>query len=258
MLGMHEGKNVLVTGGSNGIGRGIVERFIKDGANVLIADIDSKSGEELVKELGSKVIFHNCNVVEESNLLTAINMLVKEFGSLDIMINNAGYAIWKSILDTPTSEWKNILDINLTSIFLGTKLAARQMTKQGNGGCIVNASSGGGRHGVANVSHYCATKAAIIMFSQSAALEFAKDRIRVNCYAPGHIETPMMDNLLKSIAEKEKISNDEAYKKLLETVPWGRWGKPSDVANAVSWYCSDDAEYITGQCFAMNGGELPW
>jgi NAD(P)-dependent dehydrogenase (short-subunit alcohol dehydrogenase family) len=96
------------------------------------------------------------------------------------------------------------------------------------------------------------------MMSQAAAGEWASHKIRVNCYTPGHIETPMMEGLLKDIGDAQGMTRDEAYKMLEDTVPWGRWGKPEDVAATVSWLCTNDAEYISGQCIAMNGAELPW
>ena len=258
MVERHLGRVVIVTGGAKGIGRGIVERFIGDGANVLIADIDSEAGNELAIKLGENAVSIACDVRDEDQLKIVLKKAVDTFGQLDIMVNNVGYAMRSPIVETDIDAWRSIVDTNLTGVFLGTKLAAQQMIRQGFGGCIVNASSGGGRQGVANVAHYCATKAAIIVFSQGAALEFAKHKIRVNCYTPGHIETPMMNNLLETIAEDESISGNEAYEMLKNTVPWGRWGRPEDVANAVSWHCSAEAEYITGQCFAMNGGQLPW
>ena len=248
----------LVTGGAKGIGRGIVERLIRDGARVVIADIDEEQNRQLASNYGAAAVPVVCDVRQEDQVRAAVEVAVEHYGALDIMVNNAGYAMRVPILETEAEAWRDIVDTNLTGVFFGTKIAAGQMIAQNRGGCIINASSGAGRHGVAQVSHYCATKAAIIMFSQSAALEFAPHNIRVNCYTPGHIETPMMEKLLETIGRSENMSRNDAYNMLRKTVPLGRWGTPSDVANAVSWYCTDDAEYITGQCFAMNGGELPW
>jgi len=132
------------------------------------------------------------------------------------------------------------------------------MIEQGRGGVIVNASSGGGRHGVPNFAHYCASKAAVIMLSQSAAIELAPHKIRVNCYTPGHIKTPFWRDIASGYAEVAGITEDEAIAAFEDTVPWGRFGTPEDVAGAVSWLASDDAEYVSGQCIAMNGAELPW
>jgi NAD(P)-dependent dehydrogenase (short-subunit alcohol dehydrogenase family) len=166
--------------------------------------------------------------------------------------------MFSPIVETAADDWRRMMDVNINGIFLGMKAGAQQMIAQGKGGAIINASSGGGRKGVPNFAHYCATKAAVIMMSQAAAGEMAPHRIRVNCYTPGHVETPMMSGLLDKIAGAQGTSRDEAYQALEDEVPWGRWGKVEDVAAAVSWLSCNDAEYITGQCIAMNGGQLPW
>lgn len=254
----HRGKTAVVTGGANGIGRGIVERLYADGANVVIADIDMAAATSLVETLGAKAVALETDVRDEAALASSIAQAVERFGALDIMVNNAGYIMFSPIVETAAEDWCRMMDVNINGIFLGMKAGAQQMIAQGNGGTIINASSGGGRKGVPNFAHYCATKAAIIMMSQAAAGELAPHRIRVNCYTPGHVETPMMSGLLDKIAGAQGSTRDEAYQALEDEVPWGRWGKVEDVAAAVSWLCCDDAEYITGQCIAMNGGQLPW
>jgi NAD(P)-dependent dehydrogenase (short-subunit alcohol dehydrogenase family) len=258
MAARHEGRVAIVTGGASGIGKGCVERYVADGASVVIADIATDNAEALAATLGDKVRAITCDVTDEAQVTAMVDQTISHFGRLDFMVNNAGFVIWRSLLDTSAETWRNMMDVNITGIFLSMKAGAKAMIDQGEGGVIINASSGGGRHGVANVGHYCATKAAIIMMSQAAAGEWASHKIRVNCYTPGHIETPMMEGLLKDIGDAQGMTRDEAYKMLEDTVPWGRWGKPEDVAATVSWLCTDDAEYISGQCIAMNGAELPW
>jgi acetoin reductase-like protein len=254
----HQGKTAVVTGGANGIGRGIVERLYADGANVVIADIDMAAATSLVESLGAKAVALETDVRDEAALASSIAQTVERFGTLDIMVNNAGYIMFSPIVETAAEDWRRMMDVNINGIFLGMKAGAQQMIAQGEGGTIINASSGGGRKGVPNFAHYCATKAAIIMMSQAAAGELAPHRIRVNCYTPGHVETPMMSGLLDKIAGAQGSTRDEAYQALEDEVPWGRWGKVEDVAATVSWLCCEDAEYITGQCIAMNGGQLPW
>ena len=258
MAGRHDGKVALVTGGANGIGRGCVERFAADGASVIIADIDMDEARAVEARCGDKVAAVECDVRDEAQCDAATAEAVRRFGRLDFMVNNAGYIIYSPVVETHADDWRRIIDVNITGIFLSMKAGAKRLIEQGEGGVIINASSGGGRHGVPNFSAYCSSKAAIIMMSQAASGELAAHRIRVNCYTPGHVETPMMFGLLDTIGEKQGMTRDEAYDMLQNTVPWGRWGQPSDVAGAVSWLCSDDAEYITGQCIGMNGGELPW
>lgn len=258
MSDRHSGKTAVVTGGANGIGRGIVERLHADGANVVIADIDMASATALADTLGANAQAIETDVRDEAALSSCVTQAVEQFGDLNIMVNNAGYIMFSPIVETAAEDWRRMMDVNINGIFLGTKVGAQQMIAQGKGGIIVNASSGGGRKGVPNFAHYCATKAAIIMMSQAAAGELAPHRIRVNCYTPGHVETPMMSGLLDKIAGAQDLTRDDAYQALKDEVPWGRWGKVEDVAAAVSWLACDDAEYITGQCIAMNGGQLPW
>ncbi|MDA0367855.1 MAG: SDR family NAD(P)-dependent oxidoreductase [Proteobacteria bacterium] len=258
MAERHAGKTALVTGGANGIGRGIVERLHRDGANVVVADIDMTAGRALETALGSRVVALETDVRDEAAITASVEQAVTRFGRVDIMVNNAGYIMFSPVVETSADDWRRMMDVNINGIFLGMKAGAKQMIAQGTGGSIVNASSGGGRKGVPNFAHYCATKAAIIMMSQAAAGELAGNRIRVNCYTPGHVETPMMNGLLDTIAGTQGTTREQVYQALEDEVPWGRWGKVEDVAATVSWLCSDDAEYITGQCIAMNGGQLPW
>jgi acetoin reductase-like protein len=258
MADRHVGKTALITGGANGIGRGIAERLYRDGANVVIADIAMDAARALEKSLGPRAAAVETDVRDEAAVDAAVDAAVSRFGQLDMMVNNAGYIMFSSVVDTGAEDWRRMMDVNVNGVFLGMRAGARQMIAQGSAGSIVNASSGGGRKGVPNFAHYCATKAAIIMMSQAAAGELATHRIRVNCYTPGHVETSMMNGLLDKIAGAQGISRDQVYKALEDEVPWGRWGRVEDVAATVSWLCSDDAEYITGQCIAMNGGQLPW
>ena len=200
----------------------------------------------------------SCDVTDETAVAAAVAATVAAFGSLDISVNNAGIIFVSPIVESDVDQWRRLVDVNIIGVYLGTREAARQMIDQGQGGVIINASSGGGRHGVPNFAHYCASKAAVIMLSQSAALELAPHKIRVNCYAPGHIRTPFWEKIASGYAEVAGITPDEAIQAFEETVPWGRFGTPEDVAGAVTWLASDDAEYVSGQCIAMNGAELPW
>lgn len=257
-MSMHQHKVAVVTGGAHGIGRGCVERLLRDGARVVIADVDIDAALELAATADGRAIAVETDVTEEDSVEQAVQQTVERFGRLDIMINNAGIIFVSPLVDATVEQWRRILDVNVVGVFLGSRAAARQMIDQGDGGVIINASSGGGRHGVPNFSHYCATKAAIIMLSQSLAIELAPHRIRVNCYTPGHIQTPLWDTIAAGFAEQTGQTRDETVEGFLQTIPWGRFGTPADVANTVSWLCSDDAEYVSGQSIAMNGAELPW
>jgi acetoin reductase-like protein len=256
--GIHAGKTVIVTGGAKGIGRGIVERFVRDGANVVIGDVDMDSAREVVEATNGKAVAIHADVTDESSIDNLVAQAVQHFGEVNIMVNNAGIIFVSPLVEAKLEDWRRILDINVIGIFLGCKAGARQLIAQGKGGVIINASSGGGRHGVPNFAHYCATKAAVIMLSQSLALELAAHKIRVNCYTPGHIQTPLWDSIADGFSALSGKTREETIEMFRQSVPWGRFGTPADVANTVSWLCTDDAEYISGQCIAMNGAELPW
>jgi NAD(P)-dependent dehydrogenase (short-subunit alcohol dehydrogenase family) len=162
------------------------------------------------------------------------------------------------VVEMGFADWKGVMDVNVNSVFLGSRAAARAMIAQGRGGVIVNASSGAGRRGVPNLSHYCASKAAILMLTQSLAIELAPHRIRANCYVPGHIETPFWGGIADGFAKVTGQTPEAVVEGFRQTVPWGRFGTPDDVAAAVSWLASPDAEYVSGQAIAMNGAEFPY
>lgn len=254
----HSGKVAVVTGGANGIGRGCVERLIEDGASVVIADVDLVGAAEIVARASDRAAFIATDVTDEEAVEAAYELAESRFGRVDISINNAGIIFVAPLVQSTSEQWRRLLDVNVMGVVHGSRSAARRMIESGSGGVIINASSGGGRHGVANFAHYCASKAAITMLSQSLAIELAPHRIRVNCYAPGHIQTPLWDGIADGFGALAGLSRDETLASFLETIPWGRFGTPRDVANAVSWLCTDDAEYMSGQCIAMNGAELPW
>lgn len=254
----HEGKVAVVTGGAKGIGGGIAERLGADGASVVVADVDEMGARELAATLGDRGHAVRCDVTDEAQVEAAVQAAFDRFGRLDIMVNNAGIVHVAPLTETTVADWDRIFDINVKGMFLGSKVAGRRLVEQGEGGCIVNAASGAGRHGVPNFSHYCATKASAIILSQSLALELAPHQIRVNCYAPGHTMTPLWDTIAEQFGAMQGLTRDETLKMFLDSVPMGRFGTPADVAGAVSWLCSEDASYVTGQVIAMNGGELPW
>lgn len=256
--GIHDGKVVVVTGGAHGIGRGCVERFLADGANVVIADIDTEAAQALADGTDGQAVAVHADVTDEDSVERAVQHAVDRFGRLDVMVNNAGVIFVAPLVEATAEQWRRILDVNVVGIFLGSRAAARRMIAQGQGGVIINASSGGGRHGVPNFAHYCATKAAVLMMSQSLAIELAPHRIRVNTYAPGHIQTPLWDTIAEGFAVRTGQTKEQTVEAFLKTIPWGRFGTPADVAATVSWLCTADAEYINGQAIAMNGAELPW
>lgn len=246
----HAGKSVLVTGSASGIGLGIVDRFLAEGAQVAGFDLNPTPRDAVLSITG--------DATNEQDMDRAITQTVAKQGGLDIMVCNAGIIAVTPVVDMTYSEWKRVMDVNVDSVFLGSRAAARQMIAQGRGGAIINASSGAGRRGVPNLSHYCASKAAILMLTQSLAIELAPHKIRANCYVPGHIETPFWGGIATGFAAQWNKSPKDVIEGFRATVPWGRFGTPDDVAAAVSWLATDDAEYVSGQAIAMNGAEFPF
>ena len=249
-LNRHRGKSVLVTGSASGIGQGIVQRFLAEGAQVAGFDLNATKTDGALSITG--------DATDEAEVHALVDKVVREQGGLDVMVCNAGVIAVQPVVEMDFAEWRRVMDINVNSVFLGSRAAARVMVAQGRGGVIVNASSGAGRRGVPNLSHYCASKAAILMLTQSLAIELAPHKIRANCYVPGHIETPFWGGIAEGFAKITGQTPEAVIAGFQQTVPWGRFGTAGDVAAAVSWLASSDAEYVSGQAIAMNGAEFPF
>ncbi len=255
MAAIHDGKTVLVTGGSSGIGLGIARRFLREGARVAILDLQPPV--EALDAGPGRLLVLSGDAAEEVAVDRSVDAVVARFGAVDVMVNNAGVISIGPVAAMDFDAWRRVMEVNVNSVFLGARAAARHMIRQGTGGSIINASSGAGRRGVANLAPYCASKAAIITLTQSLAVELASHKIRVNAYAPGHIETPFWGGIADGFAKVTGQTPDEVVAMFAATIPWGRFGTPEDVAAAVSWLASSDAEFVSGQTIAMNGAEFP-
>jgi len=241
-------KVAIVTGSRRGIGKGIAEKLAEAKANVVISDIDQKDCEATAKEIkekfGVKTLAIKCDVSNKKEVDDLIQKTVKKFGKIDILVNNAGIFFQKPFLKYTEEDWNKIIDINLKSVYLCSQAAAKEMVKK-NYGKIVNISSIAGIIGYPEAAAYCASKAGIINLTREIALELASNKINVNCVAPGLIETPMT---------KFVMENKELFEQTLAAIPWKRQGQPSDIANAVHYLASDEADYVTGQTLVVDGG----
>ncbi|MGD0094107.1 MAG: 3-oxoacyl-[acyl-carrier-protein] reductase [Planctomycetota bacterium] len=240
-----EGKIVLITGGAQGIGRQIGERLHKGGAQLAIADINADAAKATAAELsahGPKCSGYACNVAESAQVDALVEAVLKDFGKLDILINNAGITRDGLLVRMSDEAWNAVLNINLTGAFYVLRAVARPMMKA-RSGVIVNIASVVALIGNAGQANYCAAKAGLIGLTKSAARELAGRGIRVNAVAPGFIETAMTAKL-----------NEEQRKAMLATVPLGRPGTTTDVAGVVCFLASDDAAYLTGQVISICGG----
>jgi NAD(P)-dependent dehydrogenase (short-subunit alcohol dehydrogenase family) len=253
----HSGKVAIVTGGASGIGAAIARRLSQEGAAVLVADLDGEGAAALAESLPTRAMGTGLDVTDEAAMEAMFAQVMEAFGRLDIMVNNAGMIDIQPVVETSYADWQRIMDVNVDGVFLGCRGAARIMVPQGSG-VIVNASSGAGRRGVPNIAGYCASKAAIVMLSQSLAVELAPHGIRVNCYTPGHIQTPFWEGIATGFSRVTGKTPEEVVEMFRSTVPMGRFGTPEDVAAAVSWLATDDAAYVSGQALAMNGAEFPF
>jgi NAD(P)-dependent dehydrogenase (short-subunit alcohol dehydrogenase family) len=245
----YDGKVVIVTGGSYGIGRAAAIDFARRGAKVAIADMDVKRGEETlrrIKEAGGDAIFVKTDVSSEADVKALVEQTVKAYGKLDCAFNNAGiHKHFISTVDFTAADWDEMINVNLKSVWLCMKYEIPQMLKQGKG-AIVNTSSAAGLVGAPSNPAYPASKHGVVGLTKCTALEFARKGIRVNCVCPGPTRTGMNEELT--------ATHPEMVKAMDQKVPMGRIGEPEEVAAAAIWLCSDEASYITGHALPVDGG----
>lgn len=240
------GKVAFVTGAAGGIGRAAAIAFAAEGARVAILDLTEdalKETEAAMKSAGGEVLTIACDVSSPEQVEAAVRQVVERFGQLDVAFNNAGVENKAAPLhEIELEEWDRILGINLRGTFVCMKHEIAQMVRQG-GGVVVNTSSGAGIRGVAGGASYAASKHAIIGMTKSAALDYAKQNIRVNAVLPGNIETAMMDRFTGGDIQKA-----------IDLEPVGRLGKPEEIAEAVLWMASDLGSFVTGSAIVIDGG----
>jgi len=240
-----ENKVAIVTGGASGIGEATVRLFVEEGAKVIIADF-SERGNDISTELNSKgndTLFVKTDVSKEEDIKQMITEAVNQFGKLDIMYANAGVANDASALELSFENWKRIIDINLSGVFLSDKYAIEQFIKQGTGGVIVNAGSIHSFVTLPSVTAYSSSKGGVKLLTQTLCTAYAKEGIRINAICPGYIDTPLLNNI------------DPQKKEYLASLhPQGRLGKPEEIAKAVLFLASDDASFINGTTLLVDGG----
>jgi NAD(P)-dependent dehydrogenase (short-subunit alcohol dehydrogenase family) len=251
-------KVAIVTGGASGIGRGIVERFLAEGAKVVIADVQRELGEALAAEAGSDAHFHYTDVGDQAQVGQLVAATVERFGGLNVMVNNAGISspLKKSLFDEDLEEFDRVMRVNVLGVIAGTRDAARHMGGHG-GGSIINISSIGGIQPGGGVTSYRASKAAVIHFTKSAAIELAHYEVRVNCIAPGNIPTPLLQTAA-SDEDRERLERFEVRirQQMRDDRPLKREGTPGDVAEAVLYFATDRSRYVTGTVLPVDGGTV--
>ncbi len=249
------GKVAVVTGGAAGMGRGTVERFVQEGAQVVIADVQEERGLALAEQLGEDAGFVRADVSKEEDVEAMIALAVERYGRLDCLFNNAGYIGVLGEIDELeiAEEYDRTIGVMLTGPVLGMKHAARVMKEQGSGSIISTASVAGIR-GDFGPHVYCAVKAAVINLTRSVALELGKDNIRVNCICPGAIATEIFGGL-HTLSEEQKLRVPEVMRKvfpMMQAIP--RAGEGADIAAMAVFLASDDSTFVTGQAMVVDGG----
>ena len=245
-----KGKVAAITGGARGIGRACAKRFLDDGVRVVISDLDAEGLAATAAELGQPDALRTVvgNVAKRADMDQLVATAVKEFGRLDIMVNNAGVARNRDILDITEEEFDEIIGINLKGAFFGVQAAARQMIAQGSGGVIINMSSVNALLAIPALATYAMSKGGMKQLTSVAAVALAPHNIRVVAVGPGTILTDMVASSI--------YTSEDARKTVMSRTPAGRGGEPSEVASVVAFLASDDASYITGQTIYPDGGRL--
>ncbi|MCF6389437.1 glucose 1-dehydrogenase [Mycobacterium sp. MBM] len=252
------GKVAVVTGGSCGLGEGLVRRFVAEGAQVVFGDVDTERGQAVAEELGAAALFRTADVTEMAQVAALVDTAVSAFGGLHVMVNNAGISgtMHRRFLDDDLADFDAVLRINLRAVMAGTRDAARHMAEHG-GGSIINLTSIGGIQAGAGVQTYRASKAAVIQFTKSAAIELAHHEVRVNAIAPGNIRTSIVR---KSAAgeDRERLEQFEAKIRvqMRDDRPLKREGTVDDVAEAALYFATDRSRYVTGTILPIDGGTV--
>lgn len=249
-MGRVQGKVALVTGGGGGLGAATARLLAREGATVLVTDIDQAGGAAVAAEIGAAAHFLRHDVTAEPDWEAALALAVERFGRLDILVNNAGISEPGTIEDETLAHWRHTMAINADSVFLGCKHGVRAMKETG-GGAIVNISSALGIKAGAAYAAYCASKAAVRLLTKSVALHCAERRYNIRCNSihPGAIHTPMFERYIGEGEDRARI-----IRAFADQHPLGHVGEPDDIAYAVLYLASDEAKFVTGEELCVDGG----
>ncbi len=237
-------KVVLITGAASGIGLASARRFAREGASLMLGDIDEERGKKVAEELGDRALFRATDVRDLASVEALTDAAVEGFGRLDIVFNNAGIGAISQTPDLDPELWKRVIEVDLHSVFYGCRAAIPHL-RSGGGGVIINTASISGTHGDYGLGAYNAAKGGVVNYTRSLAIDHARENIRVNAICPGPIETA----LTAAIRASEAFMAE--YRKL---IPMGRMGTAEEVAGVAAFLASDDASYITGAAIVVDGG----
>lgn len=251
------GKSAIITGGGQGIGRGIALNLAKHGAEVMVCDLNFEAARTVAQEaaaFGRKALPFQMDVTNEQDAGHMVQKAVESFGKIDLLYNNAGTISMSSIENLSVEAWEKIFDVNCKGVFLCSKAVIPHMKKNG-GGRIINTASQAGKTGLPLLTHYCATKAAVILFTKGLALEMAPHKILVNCICPGSVKTDMTVRESEWASKLTGESPQDLLNKWEKAIPLGRYAEPGDIANVAVFLASEYSSYMTGQAINITGGQ---
>lgn len=250
-----EGKSALITGAARGIGHHFATAYVAEGARVAIADINGEGAQATADELGDQAIAIEMDVTVQDSIDAAIATATEAFGGIDILVNNAAIFSAAPITDIMRDDYQQVFDVNVAGTLFTMQAVARHMIERGRGGKIINMASQAGRRGEPLVAVYCATKAAVISLTQSAGLNLIKHGINVNAIAPGVVDGEHWDGVDAFFAKYENKQPGQKKREVGANVPFGRMGRPKDLAGMAIFLASNEADYIVAQTYNVDGGQ---
>jgi len=248
-----QGRVALITGGASGIGRATALVFTRAGAEVSIADLNETAGEALLQEIrekGGKAVFETADVTQVADCKRVVDRVLREFGGIHILFNNVGIIRRASVTELSEEDWDRVMDVNVKSIFVMSRLVIPIMARAG-GGAIINTASGWGLSGGSKAAVYCASKGAVVLLTKAMAVDHGPQNIRVNCICPGDTDTAMLRNEAEQLGEPTERFLAAAARR-----PLGRVGTPEEIAQAALYLASDASSFVTGTALVVDGGGL--
>ena len=250
-----QNKVVFITGAARGIGKSFAEAFAKEGAKVVIADINIEGATTTAQEIGSNALAVKMDVTKQDSIDQSVNTAVDQLGGIDILINNAAIFTAAPITEIQREDYQQVFDINVSGTLFTLQAVAKKMIEREKGGKIINMASQAGRRGESLVAVYCATKAAVISLTQSAGLNLIKHKINVNAISPGVVDGEHWDGVDAFFAKYEEKPIGQKKKEVGEGVPYGRMGLSSDLVGMAMFLASEESNYVVAQTYNVDGGQ---